>query len=168
MVLEDEWMLTLVTNGWRLAPELVPAALARHRSDPVRHARARIAAGASADWLIDQLPDLACSKPNAMVEPEALAELPDLPIPPDLVELASAPGAELGRVIGAGLEHGELGASHRAVLVNLVARMAPGGLADAATVLDAVDPYSAGAGLATVLADLATTRERMLDELGRV
>ncbi len=166
-VLEDEWMLTSITNGWRLAPELVPPALARHRTDPVRHRRVCVAAGPIAGWLIDQLPDLAGSKPNAVVEPEALADLPELPIPPDLAGLLHAPGAELGRVLGSGLEHGELGPSHRAVLVNLVARMLPSGLADAAAVLDAVDPYSAGAGLATALADLATTRHRMLDELGR-
>ena len=41
-VLEDEWMLTLITNGWRVAPELVPPVLWRHRSDPVRRARAEI------------------------------------------------------------------------------------------------------------------------------
>ena len=166
-VLEDEWMLTLIANGWRLAPELVPAALARHRSDPVRHRRTLVAAGPIAGWLIEQLPDLAGSKPKAVVEPDALAELPELPIPPDLVGLVHAPGAEVGRSIGEGLEHGDLGASHRAVLVNVVARMVPAGLADAAAVLDAVDPYSAGAGLATALADLATTRHRMLDELHR-
>lgn len=165
-VLEDEWMLALVVNGWCLAPELVPAALSRHRRDPVRHARARVAAGPLADWLIEHLPDLGPTKPNAVIDPEALAELPELPIPPDLAELLDASGAEAGRVIGAGLEHGTFGHPHRGVLINLVARVAPGTLADLAVVLDAVDPYAAGAGLASVLGDLATTRHRMLDEFG--
>ena len=49
--------------------------------------------------------------------------------------------------------------------MNLVARIVPSSLPDLAAVLDAVDPYSAGAGLASVLGDLATTRHRMLDEL---
>jgi len=164
-VLDDEWMLTLVGNGWRLAPELVPTALGRHRRDPVRHARVRIAAGPLADWLIGHLPDLASTQPKAIVDPEALAELPELPIPPDLTALLSASGAEVGTVVGSGLEQGDFGQPHRGVLVNLVARMVPSGLADLATVLDAVDPYSAGAGTASVLGDLAITRHRMLDEL---
>ena len=164
-VLEDEWTLALVSNGWRLAPELVPAALERHRTDPVRHARTRVAAGPLADWLLGHLPDLACTKPKAVVDPEAMAELPELPIPPDLAVLRDAQGAEAGAVIGAGLEHGTFAAAHRGVLVNLVARIVPTSLPDLATVLDAVDPYSSGAGLAGVLADLATTRHRMLDEL---
>ncbi len=164
-VLEDEWTLTLVGNGWRLAPELVPSALARHRTDPVRHARTRVAAGPLADWLIGHLPDLGSTRPAASVDPDVLAELPELPVPPDLALLLTATGAEAGQVIGAGLEHGDLGAPHRGVLVNLVARIAPASLVDLATVLDAVDPYSVGAGLASVLSDLTTTRHRMLDEL---
>lgn len=167
-VLEDEWTLTLIEQGWRLAPELVPDALARHRADAVRHARVRVAGGPLADWTIEHLPDLACSRKSAVVDPEALAELPDLPIPAELAAHLTSTGAEAGGVIGAGLEHGELGPPHRGVLVNLVARMAPTALGDFADVLGAVDPYSAGAGLASVLGDLATTRRRMRDELARV
>jgi hypothetical protein len=58
-----------------------------------------------------------------------------------------------------------LAEAHRAVLVNLIARCAPGALVDLADVLDSVDPMSPGRGLVSVLADLATTRRRMLDEL---
>src|SRR5436305_3133664 len=39
-VLEDEWMLAVIRSGRRLAPELVVPVLARHRTDPTRHARA--------------------------------------------------------------------------------------------------------------------------------
>ena len=56
--------------------------------------------------------------------------------------------------------------AHRAVLVNLIARCAPAALVDIADILQAVDSISPGRGLASVLADLATTRHRMLDELG--
>ncbi|MEM1332171.1 MAG: hypothetical protein AAGG08_01830 [Actinomycetota bacterium] len=164
-VLEDEWTLAVVTNGWRLAPELVAAALGRHRRDPLRHTRVRVAAGPLADWLVGHLPDLATTARRITVDPDALAELPDLPIPPELSSLLSATGVEAGREIGAGLEHGHLGAAHRNVLVNVVARVAPSALTDLANVLDAVDPYSPGAGLASVLGDLATTRHRMLAEL---
>lgn len=163
-VLEDEWTIALITNGWRLAAELVPLALRRHRSDPVRHARVRVAAGPVADWLIEQVPDLACTK-AAVVDPERLAELDELPISPDVLGLLHAPGGRIGAAVGAGIEHGEFALAHRAVLVNLLARMAPDGLADVAAALDAVDSRSAGYGLATVLSDLATTRHRMLTEL---
>lgn len=163
-VLEDEWTLTLIGNGWRLAAELVPSALHRHRSDPVRHARAVVAAGLSAGWLIEHLPDLACTKQVA-VDPESIGELIDLPIPPELLDLLHASGREVGKVVGAGVENGQLAHAHRAVLINLIARIAPGGLLDVVDALNNVDPHSPGAGLASVLSDLALTRHRMLDEL---
>lgn len=164
-VLEDEWTIALVSNGWRLAGELVSPILRRHRTDPVRRARAMVAAGPLGEWLVDQLPDLAGTRRR--VDPESLGELPDLPIPPDLAGLLHRPGAEVAADLARGLEAGTLAAPHRAVLVNLLARVAPDGLLDVAAVLDAVDPVSPGAGLASVLADLATTRHRMLDELTR-
>ena len=163
-VLEDEWTLTLVTNGWRLADELIPAVLRRHRSHPVRHARARAAAGPSADWLIDQVPELACTK-RATVDAEAFAELPELPIPPDLAELLHAPGDITGSALATALENGDLAHAHRAVLVNLLARIPADALAPVTAALDAVDAHSTGAALASVLADLASTRTRALDEL---
>lgn len=163
-VLEDEWMLTLIDNGWRLAAELVPAALYRHRADPVRHARVVVAAGPIAEWLIEQLPDLACTKSGA-VDPEAMAELVDLPIPPELLDLLHAAGDQIGHAVGAGVEQGQLAHAHRAVLINLFARIAPDGLPEVAEAMNNVDPHSPGAGLASVLADLALTRHRMLDEL---
>jgi hypothetical protein len=55
--------------------------------------------------------------------------------------------------------------AHRAVLINLVARLRPDGLAAVAAALDAIDGGSIGFPLASVLADLAHTRRRMLDEL---
>ncbi len=164
-VLEDEWTLMLVTNGWRVAPELIPAMLRRHRRDPVRRARVLAAAGPVAEWLVEHLPDLEGTHQPGAVVPEVLAELPDLPIPPDLARLIGSPGAESGRVLAGAIEDGSLGAAHRAVLVNLVARVRPDALGDIAEVLSAVDPLSPGHGLASVLADLATTRARMLDEL---
>ena len=166
-VLEDEWLLALIEQGWRTAPELVPALLHRHRRDPVRRARVLIAAGALAEWLVEHLSDLAPSDAHrtAHVDAAALANLPQLPIPPELADLLDASGAEIGGAIAVGLEDRTLVESHRAVLVNLLARCTPGGLVVAADVLDAVDPISPGRGLAAVLADLATTRHRMLDEL---
>lgn len=168
-VLEDEWMLILIEQGWRLAPELVPAMLQRQRRDPIRRARTLVAAGPLAAWLIEHLPDLV--PPNVRlptaVEMERIGMLPDLPMPPDLSPLLAASGAEVGGTIAVGLEDRAFGEAHRAVLINVVARCRPDGLVDIADVLDAVDPMSSGRGLASVLADLATTRHRMLDELTR-
>ena len=167
-VLEDEWTLTLIGRGWRLAAELVPPALHRHRRDPVRRARVTVGAGPLADWLIDHVPDLATSataRPLSVADIDRLGELPELPVPEQLVPLLSRPGAEVGGVIAVGLEDRTLGEAHRAVLVNVIARCVPEGLSDIADVLGAVDNRSAGYGLASALADLATTRQRMLDEL---
>ena len=97
-VLEDEWTLTLITNGRRVAPELVPAVLRRHRSDPVRRARAEVACGPLATWLVSHLPELEARSARGAVDPEALGELPDLPIPPGLVDLLGAP-ADIGTAL---------------------------------------------------------------------
>lgn len=166
-VLEDEWVLTLIEQGWRVAPDLVATMLQRHRLDPVRRARVVVAAGPLASWLIEHLPELDAGRPRQLTaaEAEQLGELPALPIPPELEPLLDARGAEVGGAIAVGLEARTLVEAHRAVLVNVVARCAPDGLIDVADVLDAVDPVSPGRGLALVLADLATTRLRMLDEL---
>ena len=167
-VLEDEWMLTLIEQGWRLAPDLVPQILARLRRDPIRRARALVAAGPLARWLVEHLPELESSnaRPPTPIELERIALLPDLPVPPELAALTDATGAEIGGTIAVGLEERALGEAHRAVLINVIARCPPDALLDIVDVLDAVDPSSPGRGLASVLADLATTRHRMRDELG--
>ena len=165
-VLEDEWMLTLITHGWRVAPELVPAVLGRHRSDPVRRARAEIACGPLAAWLVSHLAELEARSARGTVDPEALAELPELPIPPDLVNLLGAPG-DVGAALAELIVGGQLGAPHRAVVVNLIARVPSDALRSIAASLGSVESTSAGYGLASVLADLALTRHRMLDDLLR-
>lgn len=167
-VLEDEWILTCIEQGWRVAAELAPALLRRHRRHAVRRARAAVAVGPTAAWLVQHVPDLDAvgqARPLTPVEIEQLGELPDLPIPPELTGLLDATGSEVGGAVAIGLENGAFGEPHRAVLVNLLARCVPGGLVDIADVLDAVDLRSPGRALAISLGDLATTRARMLDEL---
>jgi hypothetical protein len=166
-VLEDEWMLTLITNGWRVAPELVPAVLWRHRSDPVRRARAEVACGPLGTWLVSHLPELESRSRRGAIDPEALGELPDLPIPPDLIDLLGAP-TDIGTALADLIVGARLGAPHRAVMVNLIARVPPESLAAIESSLAAVPATSSGYGLASVLADLALTRRRMLDELSAV
>ena len=164
-VLEDEWMLTLISNGWRLAPELVPSVFRRHRRDSVRRARAEVACGPLAPWLSDQLPELAAPANQVAASPESIGELPELPIPPDLAGLLGAPGRESGPTLASGIESGNFGPPHRAVLVNLIARIRPDALPDVVKALEAADQASPGYGLAIVLADLGRTRHQMLDEL---
>jgi hypothetical protein len=166
-VLEDEWMLTLIRNGWRVPPDLVPEVLDRHRTDPIRRVRAELACGPLAGWLVGHLPELAArgaARTQPDPSPEDVAELPSLPIPAGLIELVDTSddiGATLASLIGGG----DLGAAHRAVLVNLVARVPPECLQGIASSLGSVESTSSGYGLAVVLADLALTRMRMLDEL---
>ena len=51
------------------------------------------------------------------------------------------------------------------VIVNLIARAPTGSLPGVVSAVGSVESTSAGYGLASVLADLAVTRHRMLDEL---
>ena len=167
-VLEDEWMLTLLTSGRRVPADLVPELLTRHRSDPVRRSRAELACGPLAGWLVGHLPELAArGAASTQPDPSAddIAELPSLPIPPELEPLLFADGAHVALQLGRAIDSGTLVHAHRAVLINLVARMRPDALGAVATALEMVDGTSIGFPLASVLADLARTREHMLDEL---
>ena len=167
-VLEDEWMLTLLTSGRRVPADLVPELLTRHRSDPVRRARAELACGPLAGWLVGHLPELAArGAASTQPDPSAddIAELPSLPIPPELEPLLFADGDHVARQLRRAIDSGTLVHAHRAVLINLVARMRPDALGAVATALETVDGTSIGFPLASVLADLARTREHMLDEL---
>ncbi len=166
-VLEDEWMITLITNGWRVAPEAVPAMLRRHRGDPVRRARAELACGPLAAWLIAHQPDLAARDTGVVPTAESVAELPDLPIPLELEPFVHAPPRQAAQTLATGVDNGRFGAPHRAVLVNVIARVRPDSLIDITRSLGAVASNSPGYGLASVLADLAQTRHRMLDELSQ-
>lgn len=163
-LLEDEWVLAVVASGRRLSPELVPTLLARHRADPVRHARVLAASGPLGAWMIDWSPRLACTTSRRPVA-EAIGELPELAITPDLVGLLQAPGAQVASVLAGGLAEGRLLTSHRAVLVNLLARISPSSLPQVATALGRVNPASPAIGLAFALGDLARLRLHMLTEL---
>ena len=114
--------------------------------------------------MIDWSPRLACTAKLPPVA-EQLGEVPDLPIVPELVPLLSAPPTEVARTLVAGLSSARLGSAHRAVLVNLVARVEPASLPAIARGLDRVDPSSPSIGLAFALADLTRLRQHMLTEL---
>jgi hypothetical protein len=163
-VLEDEWMLAVVSTGHRLAPELVAPVLARHRNDAVRHARALAAAGPLGQWLIEWSPRLGCAA-KVRGATEMVGELPELAIVPELMPVLWAAPDHAARAIASGLDAGSFTISHRAVLVNLVARMDRRSLPAVAHALDRVDPARDTIGLAFALADLARLRDQMLSQL---
>jgi hypothetical protein len=163
-VLEDEWILAVIRSRRRLAPELVVPVLARHRTDATRHARALVASGPLGRWMIDWSPRLACTAKSAAVI-EAIGELPELAIVPDLVPVLWARPAQAARTIAGGLSSGAFGISHRAVLINLVARIDPASLPALGEAIGRVDPSQPSIGLAFALADLARLRHQMLTEL---
>jgi hypothetical protein len=169
-VLEDEWVLTAFEHGWQLPPDVIAALLSKHRSDPVRRTRVALAAGPLAGWLTEHVPELAARGPGGRrgaVDAEQVTALPPLPIPPELAELAHADAHTFCRRLLADVAAGRMGRAERAVLANLLARCRPEVLAPAADALAEVDPGSPSAAEAWALADLATTRRRMLDELAR-
>lgn len=163
-VLDDEWLLAVIRSGRRLAPELIVPVLARYRTDATRHTRALVAAGPLGQWIIEWAPRLACTskKPAVM---EAIGELPELAIIPDLLPVLNASPAQAAGTIAGGLSSGVFGISHRAVLVNLIARVQPGSLPALVEAIGHVDPAQPTIGLAFALADLAGLRHQMLTEL---
>lgn len=167
-VLEDEWVLTVVRVGRRLAPELVSPLLVRHRTDAVRHARALVAAGPLGNWMIDWSPRLACTAKqprNAPTALEMVSELPPLAIVPEFEQLLTAKPTEVASKLAEGLATAQFGTAHRAVLVNLIARVPSASLPAVAKALDRVNPSSPSIGHAFALADLAHLRHYMLTEL---
>lgn len=162
-VLEDEWFLTLLAQRWRLAPELVVPALARHRRDPVRRARVVLAAGPLAGWLVEHEPALAGT--GTTPDPVAVGALPELAVSPELAALDRAAPAEAARALATGFSEGRYGPPHRGVLVHLIARIRPDALEPIAGRLGRLDASTPSIGLAAALVDLARTRHDMLAEL---
>jgi len=159
-VLEDEWMLTVIEQGLRLPPDALAELLFRHRADAVRRARVVLAAGPIAAWVTEHVPRLAPAT-EGTVSADAVAVLPDLPVPPELAELLTADAHTFVHRLVPGFDKDAYGPAHRAVLVNLMARCRPAVLLDAADALERTH-----IGLALALADVARLRHRMLTELG--
>ena len=163
-VLEDEWLLTVVTSGRRLAPELVGPLLVRHRTDATRRARVFAAAGPLAAWLVEHEPRLAPSG-RKVPDMESIGELPELPTVQELAAVLAAAPAKAAATLAHGLDTGAFGVSHRATLINFVARVRADALLVIGESLDRVDPSRPAIGVAFSLADLARLRHRMLIEL---
>jgi hypothetical protein len=158
-VLEDEWMLTVIGSGYRLSPDVLVAALMRHRNDPVRRARAALAGGPLSAWLIDHVDGLVAAN-GRTASADAVMSLPELAIPPELAELTTIDAHTFVSRLIPRFEQGEFGPAHRAVLTNLFARCRWEVLLDATTALE-----SLGTTLTLPLAELARLRHTMLAEL---
>jgi hypothetical protein len=160
-VLEDEWMLAVIEAGYRLAPDVLVAALARHRNDPVRRARVALAGGPTAEWVCEHVPQLAVVE--RAVSADAVTTVPELAIALDLVEFLTADAHTFVSRLVSRVAAGEFGPAHRAVLINLLARCRREVLPDAGEALLRV-----GSVLSVTLADLCRLRHRMLDELSPI
>ncbi len=159
-VLEDEWMLTVIAHGYRLAPDVLVEAMLRHRGDTVRRARVALAGGPRSAWLTDHVPALEARGGERTAAAEAVGSLPELAIPPELAALLPLDAHTFVQRLLPGFRSGEYGPAHKAVLVHLLARCRPEVLVDAGDALAA-----AGTGLSVALADLCRLRHRMLTEL---
>ena len=166
-VLEDEWLAVTERGGWRLPPDVLVGLLRRHRTDAARRARVVRMGGPVVPWLLELQPHLRSSVTRR--EPPGIDDpLPGLAVPPELVGLLDAGADVVVPAVLEGLRAGVYDHTHRAVLVNVVARMRIHALAPLAAALRAPDdvPHTV-AGLCHSLADLAATRAHMLAELSR-
>ncbi len=163
-VLEDEWLLSVIEFGWRVDPEIVPALLARHRTDAVRRAHALVAIGPLAGWLVDHVDALRPGSASLPVPASAIGVLPTLPIPADLAVLMHDDGEQMGAALVDALAAGTIGTAHRNVLINALARVDEDRLGPVARHLGDVPVTSPAHALAAAMADLARTRRSMLQE----
>ena len=164
-VLEDEWLAVTERRGWRLPPDVLVGLLRRHRTDAVRRARVLRMGGPVAAWLLELQPDLRSSAARRPA-PGIDDPLPGLAVPPDLLQLLEAGPHVVVPAVLRGFRTGAYDLTHRAVLVNFVARMRTDALLPLASALAAPGdvPYTV-AGSCLSLAELAATRAHMLEEL---
>jgi hypothetical protein len=163
-VLEDEWLHVVGRRGYRVPADVLVGLLERHRRDADRWARVVRVGGPVVPWLLDHQPAL---RPPASWRPagEIVDGVPPLAVAPQLAGLLDA-GPELAVPATIdGLAGGTFGVTHGPVLVNFVARARPDTLGPLAEALVTADVPAAVGGLAHSLADLASTRRHMLEEL---
>jgi hypothetical protein len=161
-VLEPEWLRTVVANGWRLGPDTAVLLLRRHRTDGHLRPLVEAAAGPLAAWLSGQVPSLAGGR-RTVAPPDPAPHLAG--VPAELVAVAAATGEEIGAALQGRFRSQRVSAADRAPLVAYIAHLPAGALAAVAHALREVHGDAATTMLAAYLADLATTRNRMLLDL---
>jgi hypothetical protein len=153
--LETEWFALAAAGGWRLAPDLVPVLLARHRARPETRSMVEQLAGPVAAWLADLLPGLAAAPRRSSAADTAVV------LPGELEQVVDSDASTVVAVVADGLRRQRYTSPSRAVLVHLVARVRPSELDGIRNRLEHLDPQMTGIGVAYHLADLAATRLAM-------
>jgi hypothetical protein len=168
-VLEAEWLAVAAASGWRPAADVLVGLLRRHRRSRVLADAVLAWGGPLAAWLVDNVPDLGPVDARPL-PPGAAARA--LPVPARLEPLLDGPAEPLAAALAEGLTSGEYRWSHRAVLLNVVARVQPTSLTDIVTTLsggrDALGAEAADVAplaLWEALIELALVRRAMLHEL---
>jgi hypothetical protein len=126
----------------------------------------RVAGGPLVTWVTDHVPELA-GRDATDVDPHTVLALPELAVPSELAELLRADGHAVASALRTTFDAGRFANSHRAVLVNLLARCRVDALAAAADALASVEPGAPSAPMAHSLADLARLRAGALDTVRR-
>jgi hypothetical protein len=170
-VLEAEWLGVAAANGWRPAADVLVGLLRRHRRSRVLAEAVMAWGGPLATWLVDAVPDLGTVDTRPLTPPGTSRALP---VPARLEGLLDGPPEPLAAALVDGLTSGEYRWSHRAVLLNVIARVPRASLGPLVMALtsgrDALGAESADtAPLALWEApiELALVRTAMLDELRR-
>jgi hypothetical protein len=168
-VLEAEWLAVAAARGWRPAPDVLVALLRRHRRSQVLADAVLAWGGAQAAWLVDHLPDL---EPTGTTVAPPTGAIRPLPVPAEIEPLLGGDAGSLAAALTNGLISGAFRWSHRAVLLNVVARMNAtslptviAALRSGRDVLDEAGDEAAPLALWEALIELATTRVEMLVEL---
>jgi hypothetical protein len=166
-VLVDEWLTCLLDAGWRLPPELAVLLLSGARRDPNRRARVVAAAGPLATWLAELFADLAPlgGRGSSASGPDGGVDVSGLDLPPDLDAMRRLDATTLATALGDGLGSAAFANRHRPLLVKLICTVPPAHLPVLASALGRAVGHASTMGLAVSLADLASTRHAMIEEL---
>lgn len=175
-VLEPEWLAVASATGWRPAPDVLVALLRRHRRSPIAAAAVMAFGGPLATWMVEHLPELA--PPHAARPAGEAPDVRRLPVPSGIDGLLDGPAGPLADGFVVGLADGTFKWSHRAVLLNAIARVPRRSLDAVAAALESgrdaleheagiVGEPGAPLSLWESLIELAIVRRRMLHELQR-
>ena len=168
-VLEAEWLAVAAASGQRPAPDVLVALLRRHHRSPVLAHAVLEWGGPVAAWLVDHVPDL---QPAGTTSAAPSGAVRPLPVPAEIEPLLDGDAGVLADRLVAGLMSGEFRWSHRAVLLNVIARMDGESLSTmiaalrrSRDVLDESGDDVAPLALWEALIELAMMRVEMLAEL---
>ncbi len=132
-------------------------------SGPIRPAAAAVVAGTGllADWLVELFPEQLAPRRGSTRPPEP----PAPPLPDDFARLAALDGPVLAATLAEGLERAEIANRHRPLLIRLLCTVPPTHLEPCAAALRRAGTHPATMGLALGLAELASLRHVMIQEL---